>query len=39
VVVQLAVFEKSPEVKLRHQEGVIQRVVTSQAAVEAIDSS
>lgn len=39
VVMEPAVFQKPPEVKLCHQEGVIQRVVTPEAAVEAVDPS
>lgn len=39
VVMEPTVFQKSPEVKLCHQKGVIQRVVIPEAAVEAVDPS
>ena len=39
MVMELAVFEKPPEVKFCHQKGVIQGAVTAQAAVKVIDSS
>lgn len=39
VVMEPTVFQKSPEVKLCHQKGVIQRVITPEAAVEAVDPS
>lgn len=37
VVMEPAVFQESPEVQLCHQKGVVQRVVTPEAAVEAVD--
>lgn len=39
VVMKPAVFQKPPEVKLCHQKGVVQRVITAEAAVEAVDPS